>query len=276
MNNLATRTISGAAFAIIIMAGALFSPYLFAALFAFIISALMNEFFNITMKNRFKLARIMTIISGVSLFLLVFAWRQFGIYPALIGLAVIPLMATMISVLFSNERQQVDTFSHLFCAYLYIAAPLSLTNLAVIDGDDFRGVLLICFFLIIWCSDIGAYALGMAFGQKENSKKLCPGISPKKSWIGYWGGLLFAVAAAAILSLTGLMDFGIWHCMALGAVIHIFGVFGDLFESVWKRAYGLKDSGNAIPGHGGFLDRFDSSIMAIPAAVLYLLIFNII
>lgn len=276
MNNLGIRTITGLGFGVIVLGCTLFNPYLYAALFMFMIAALMREFFSITLNGRFKCESVLSIVSGLALFALIFANRQFGMPALFIALAFVPVLATMVSLLFSKDKPDAALFSHLFCAYVYVAVPLSLTNLAAISQGTFHGKLIASFFMIIWCSDIGAYALGMAFGQKEGSRKLCPGISPKKSWAGYWGGLIFGMAAAAILNAAGLLETDLWHALALGAVIHIMGVFGDLFESVWKRAYGLKDSGNAIPGHGGYLDRFDSSLTALPSAVLYLLIFSLI
>ena len=105
---------------------------------------------------------------------------------------------------------------------------------------------------------------------------LFPRISPAKSWEGSIGGAIFVMAAAAGISTwlnangydTAGMSTLQW--MGLGLVIVIFGTWGDLVESLFKRTIGIKDSGNILPGHGGMLDRFDSSLLAIPAAVVYL------
>ena len=112
--------------------------------------------------------------------------------------------------------------------------------------------------------------------SEKYGRKLCPSISPKKSWIGFWGGMLSAVLAALIMNRIGMMTYPLVHCLLLAVVMHVAGVVGDLFESQWKRCYNLKDSGNIIPGHGGMLDRFDSALMAIPAGVLYLLMINVL
>ena len=116
----------------------------------------------------------------------------------------------------------------------------------------------------------------MLLGQKSWSKKLCPSISPKKSWAGFWGGLLTALLTGAILYWTGLFTFPIWHCLIVSALMNVMGVFGDLFESLWKRAAGVKDSGNIIPGHGGLMDRFDSALFAIPVGYIYLLLLHLL
>ena len=152
----------------------------------------------------------------------------------------------------------------------YIAGPLSLSNQVAFSGGAFNATLLLCFFILIWCSDIGAYVIGTAFGQKENSRKLAPAISPKKSWVGFWGGMAFCILAALLLRASGLLDYPLLHCCILAVILHCGGVCGDLFESLWKRHFGIKDSGNVIPGHGGMLDRFDSTLIAMPLGALYL------
>ena len=126
-------------------------------------------------------------------------------------------------------------------------------------------------FIFLWSSDTGAYCFGSLFGKH----RLFPRISPKKSWEGSIGGAVVAIVASQIIAtfipyteqLTQLSSRLAWG--GLAAIIVIFGTWGDLVESLLKRKLGIKDSGNIIPGHGGMLDRFDSSLMAIPAAVVY-------
>ena len=115
---------------------------------------------------------------------------------------------------------------------------------------------------------------GLLFGK--NGKKLFPSISPKKSWAGFWGGLAVAVATAIILNVTGLLVIPWYHSIILAILMDVAGVYGDLFESLWKRIYEVKDSGKIIPGHGGFLDRFDSAIFAIPVGAIYLMLTGLI
>ena len=103
-----------------------------------------------------------------------------------------------------------------------------------------------------------------------------PDVSPKKSWIGYWGGLAFAIIVSVGLYYLKIMDFELIHCVILGVLINVSGVYGDLVESQWKRHYAIKDTGKIMPGHGGILDRFDSALFAIPVAVIYLVLLNLI
>jgi phosphatidate cytidylyltransferase len=116
---------------------------------------------------------------------------------------------------------------------------------------------------------------GITLGQKYG-KKLFPSISPKKSWIGFWGGVFTSILVAVIFHKVGLFQFDIIHCIVMAVLLCVTGVYGDLIESQWKRHYEVKDSGNLIPGHGGVLDRFDSALVAIPVGIIYLVLINVI
>jgi phosphatidate cytidylyltransferase len=151
-----------------------------------------------------------------------------------------------------------------------------LLNFAVFNSEgEFNGILLLSFFVIIWGSDVGAYLFGMSLGQRYG-KKLFPSVSPKKSWIGFWGGLFTAVLVAVLLNIAGIFTFKMIHCIARAVLLCITGVYGDLIESQWKRHYDVKDSGSIIPGHGGLLDRFDSALIAIPIGIIYLVVMNVL
>ena len=128
---------------------------------------------------------------------------------------------------------------------------------------------------MIWGTDVGGYCIGSSLGKKMGSGKLAPEISPNKTWAGFWGGLVCCVAAAVILSVTGLLELSVLLAVILGIIVHFSAVAGDLIESMWKRRAGIKDSGTIIPGHGGLLDRFDSTILAADAAWVFFLIYKI-
>ena len=276
-SSLKLRTVSGIVFVLVMLGCLLFSPYLYAALIIYMMVGMMHEFYTMTMGGLFRLPRALAIASGVIFFGLLFCFFSYDIPPKLIALGMVPVTATMVSLLFDKDRKgHLRDFSHIFTGLVYIAVPLSLSTFIALKDGSFSCMLLICFFVIIWCSDIGAYTIGMAFGQKEGSRKLCPDISPKKTWTGFWGGLAFSILAAIVLKLTGLVDIHWLHCIALAVVMHVAGVLGDLFESAWKREFGVKDSGKAIPGHGGLLDRFDSTLMAVPVGTIYLALFNLL
>ena len=275
MNNRVKRSISGVLFLAIVLGGLLINKYLFALLFIFMEIAMLAEFYNMTMGDRYPKSRFFAIAIAVMAFCIVFSVYAFHIpikFTAVIALALVGLMS---SSLFVEDKEDFHLFSNLYTGLFYIATPLGLSNLIVFDAEgNFSGLLMVCFFCIIWASDVGAYCFGLLFGK--NGKKLCPAISPKKSWAGFWGGLACAVLVSVVLKLTGLFPHPMVHCVILAVIMDIAGVFGDLFESQWKRIYGFKDSGSIIPGHGGMLDRFDSTIFAIPAGTAYLAILELL
>jgi len=255
----------------IVLCGLLFNKYLYAALFLLMTAGMMYEFYRMTLEDHYKASQAVSIVSGLVMFCLVFSIVALHVPAKFASLAFVPLIAVMILSLYVRDKSELHRFSNLYTGFLYIAVPLSLSNFIVFNkSGEFSGILMLCFFCIIWASDIGAYCFGLLFGR--NGRKLFPGISPKKSWAGVWGGLATAVACAVILHFTGLLAYPLFHCIALSVVMNVAGVYGDLFESQWKRIHGLKDSGNIIPGHGGLLDRFDSTLFAIPIGVVYLVV----
>ena len=199
----------------------------------------------------------------------------FGLDMRLLGLNALLLIILMSASLFVKDKADFKLFSFLYTGLFYIAVPLTLSNFVVFrPGVGFDGKLMLSFLIIIWASDVGAYCTGMLFGK--HGKKLFPSVSPKKSWAGYWGGMGFAALAGAVLAWTGLVKFPLYHAVILAILMHVAGVFGDLFESQWKRVCDVKDSGNIMPGHGGMLDRFDSALFAIPVGVIYLVLTGLI
>ena len=271
MNSTVTRSLSGIVFIAAMLAGLLFNPWLFAILFVIMTAVMLWEFYRITMGEEFLHTRLLAIAAGVILFLLVFAVFGFGLPHKYICVGIIPILLVMITSLYVKDKADFGLFSHIYAGLLYIAIPLALSNLIAFHDGVFDGKLLLAFFIIIWASDVGAYVFGMSLGQRFG-KKLFPEISPKKSWIGAIGGCISAILAALILKQTGMLSFPMVHCVILAIIMDVAGVYGDLFESQWKRCYDVKDSGNSIPGHGGFLDRFNSTLMAVPSGAVYLVL----
>lgn len=277
MNNLIKRSISGIGFALVMLTALLINKIVFGVIMLFALIVMMREFLQMTCGKEYRYSQILSILAGSILFSLVFLYKGFDFPGRLVILAFIPVFILMINSLYVKDKSRFDKFANLYTAILYIAVPWSVLNFAAFNAEgEFSGRLLLCFFCIIWGSDVGAYCFGMAFGQKYG-KKLFPSISPKKSWIGFWGGMLTAAIVAIALYFTGLMPLSgekplaeVLHCVAMAILLDIAGVYGDLIESQWKRHYDVKDSGKIIPGHGGLLDRFDSALIAIPMGIIYL------
>ena len=269
MNNTVTRTLSGICFLAIVIGGLLLNKYLFAALITFMMVTMLYEFYRMTMGELFPRTRALAITLGCCSFLSLFFVMAFRLDIRLVGFSAILLLVLMVSTLMVKDKGEFKLFAFLYTGLMYIAVPLTLSNFVVFDqAGQFNGRPMLAFFIIIWASDVGAYCIGMLLGKY--SKKLFPSVSPKKTWAGFWGGLVFAILAGLILVWTGLWTYPWYHAVILSIIMHVAGVFGDLFESQWKRVCDIKDSGNIIPGHGGMMDRFDSALFAIPAGVIYL------
>ena len=278
MNTTVKRSLSGTVFLAVMLGGLLLGRWPFTILFAFITATMMEEFYRMTMGKSYRRLQSLAVSLTIGLFVVVnfeLADGESGITALSCGF--IFVIALMVASLFEKDHTDFMKTGFLYAGMLYIGLPLALSNFVVFqEGGAFSGILMIAFFCIIWASDVGAYCFGLLLGQKIWPAKLCPSISPKKSWAGYVGGLATSVLAGAILSWTGLVSFPMVHCLVMAALMHVAGVFGDLFESMWKRAAGIKDSGNIIPGHGGLMDRFDSALFAIPTGYFYLMLFDLV
>ena len=231
-------------------------------------TGLVNEHVASTTVNRF-----ISTVAGVYFFIAVAGFCS-GITPS--GAVFIPYLLTLvylfISELYLKQENPVNDWAYTMLSQMYIALPFSCINvLAFVNAGEqtatFNTWLPLSVFIFLWVSDTGAYCCGSLFGRH----KLFPRISPGKSWEGSIGGGIFVLIAAAIIAHfvpdTGL---SLIQWMGLGLTVCVFGTWGDLVESLFKRTIGIKDSGNILPGHGGMLDRFDSSLMAFPAAVVYI------
>ena len=276
MKNLIIRTITGVIFVAAIVASFL-RPDAMVLLFSIVtgltiweFTGLVNERENVTV-NRF-----ISTVAGVYFF---YAMTYFcsDLYGGIAKSVVfIPYLVTiiylLISELYLRHNDPIEDWAYTMLAQMYIALPFSLLNVlaftATPNGEiTFNTLLPLSVFVFLWVNDTGAYCVGSLLGRH----KLFPRISPGKSWEGSIGGAIFVLAAAWAIStfLDGEM-LKLWAWLGLGLVVVIFGTWGDLVESLFKRTLGIKDSGNILPGHGGMLDRFDSSLLAIPAAVVYL------
>ena len=177
-------------------------------------------------------------------------------------------LASVIFIFKLYKKDDPNPFVNIALFYLgisYVALPFALINIIVFADGDYTYQILLGLMLIIWSSDTGAYFAGTAFGKT----KLFERISPKKSWEGSLCGALVATGLAYIAA-TYFDRLNLWEWLIIAAIVVVAGTYGDLVESHFKRSMSIKDSGNSIPGHGGFLDRFDSLILAVPFIVVFL------
>ncbi|NMB37431.1 MAG: phosphatidate cytidylyltransferase [Bacteroidales bacterium] len=286
MSSLSKRIASGLIF-FIIVAGALLCSWTFLALMVAICALMMDEYYSMTLRRRFNPEQTLMIFAAISAIVLLFLTFRCGLDGKYLLFSFLPVIATCISSIYTSTRELrkgetdkgvspdiVNHIAHLMMPVLYIAAPLMLIQFLVFDPSGYTPWLLLSILILIWLNDVGAYMFGTLFGQRKGSCKLFPSVSPKKSWAGLWGGVVISFLVAILLyRLTqslSLLNISWWHWLVMAALVVVFGVFGDLFESLLKRACNVKDSGNIMPGHGGLLDRFDTMLFVIPVIVLYL------
>ena len=275
MKNLLIRTASGIVFLAIFLLALLWNPIVFCIIFSAVVLIMLGEYLNITLDKSQTGIKTLTVITGVAFFVLMFLNRGYGLMWE--WLMIIPIMIVIIYclILFGKDKEHYRNTPFAIASLLYIALPFALTNIIAFDPEgNFDGKILLAVMIIIWSSDVGAYVFGMLFGQKHGHK-LCPSISPKKSWEGYFGGLFTSLLAGYILYVTGLIRLPLIHSLILSLIVNITGTFGDLAESQLKRNFGVKDAGKIMPGHGGLLDRFDGALFAFPAAVLYIVLISL-
>lgn len=279
MKNLIIRAITGAVFVAIMVVGISFRPDVMILLFAAITGLTIWEFTGlVNQSENVAVNRFISTAAGIYFFLAVAGYCS-GLTPSA---AFVPYLLTvvylLVSELYLKQTNPINNWAYTMLSQMYIALPFSMINVLAFrstpDGNvTFEWLLPLSLFIFLWTNDTGAYCSGSLLGRH----KLFPRISPGKSWEGSIGGAVFVMIAAAIIYFlnVGQTDgrvagMPLWQWLGLGLVVVVFGTWGDLVESLFKRTLGIKDSGNILPGHGGMLDRFDSSLMAIPAAVVYL------
>ena len=277
MKNLLTRTLTGILFISIITAAVLAGAYAFLIVFGIIALLGYIEFLNLTqLGRRFDQGLFVVDMAGAcALFLAIFSFsgqipanmQKAAILTYLIYLAARPI----IQLYKSPDKSPVAGWAYSILGQIYVVLPLALLSvwgyskeLQLLLGHP--EYLLMALFVFVWTNDTGAYIVGCTLGKH----RLFERISPKKSWEGSIGGGILALASAFVFAscFPSMMSTAEW--LGLAFVVILFGTWGDLTESLLKRTLGIKDSGTILPGHGGFLDRFDSALMAIPAAVIYL------
>ena len=271
--NFIVRTITGVLF-VAILVTCFLRPISMIFLFALVTGLTVWEYGGLVNEwDDIQVNRFISTVAGVYLFL-AFAGYCTGYTPATVFIPyLVTVIYLIISELFTKAPNPINNWAYTMLSQMYIALPYSMINVLAFQSNaggevSFNYMLPLSLFIFLWVNDTGAYCCGSLFGRH----KLFPRVSPGKSWEGSIGGAIFVVIAATVIGyLVGGMQGGysipVW--IGLGLTVVVFGTLGDLVESLFKRTLGIKDSGNILPGHGGMLDRFDSSLMAIPAAVIY-------
>lgn len=276
MTNLIVRTITGVLFVAAIVVCFL-NPMAMTLLFGIITGLTVWEFCGVVnSREGVDVNRFICTVAGVFFFIAMTGFCS-DVTPSTVFIPyLITIVYLLVAELYAKNADPINNWAYTMMSQLYIALPLSLVNVlayrATPVGVEYTYLMPLSIFIFLWLNDTGAYCFGSTLGRH----RLFPRISPKKSWEGSAGGAVVAVGGAVLIWFLAdkhdVNDMGLSVCQWIGLalIVVIFGTWGDLVESLFKRTMGIKDSGTILPGHGGMLDRFDSALLAIPAAVIYL------
>ena len=276
MNNLVVRALTGIVFVALLVGCTLWSPISFTVLFTVVTGLTVWEFStNVNLHAGASVNRLINTVAAIYLFL-AFAGYCADYVPSRAFVPyIISIIYLLISELYLQKPDPLKNWAYAFASQIYVALAFSMLCVLAFQYDPmnntthFEPLFPLSVFIFLWTSDTGAYLCGSML-HKRFPAKLFERISPNKSWVGSIGGGVLCVVVALVLAHFFPEKLDLVHWVGLGLTVCVFGTWGDLVESLFKRQLGVKDSGHILPGHGGMLDRFDSSLLAIPAAVLYL------
>lgn len=280
MNEFLRRTLTGAWIVIFILGGFWLHPVSFFIAGLTVLAASQYEYYMMIKNAGIRPQVINGLVSGIAAFILS-TLAAAGTLPLKFLLCmVIPVIFIMVTELYRREEKPFNSLAHTLLPLFYIVLPFSLFPFTAFGHSGLETLLphrleafspgiVVGFFILLWTNDTGAYLTGITFGRH----RLMERISPKKSWEGFIGGLILSMVVAWFLSgwlgVTGRKG---W--LIISVIITVAGTWGDLVESMLKRSLGVKDSGTVMPGHGGFLDRFDSALVSFPLVFLFIAFFG--
>jgi len=240
--------------------------------YAMVAALTLWEFYSLNSLHHVLSNKIAGVTAGLIIYASVFLmYNNYVETRFSILLLLVPIVFLLLEM-YGNRPKPITNAGFTIFGIIYIILPFStliLLTFPPATNHVYSSGILIGFLALQWVNDTGAYIVGSRIGKR----KLFERISPKKTWEGFWGGLVtsvtFAVGFAYFIPEISLVS---WIVISL--LIAVFGTLGDLVESLYKRNLGVKDSGNLLPGHGGFLDRFDSLLFSAPFVFIYLYLFN--
>lgn len=274
LKNLGIRSVTGAIFVAILISSILVHPNIFALLFLVISFLGAWEFNTIVEKNiqSFPSKLVCLLMNATSYIIITFS-ILFPNYSYLLYFLLLVFPISMVVEMYRKTGTSIQNVALNFMSVVYIAIPFAILNYfySFYIPNANNGYFLMAFFILIWANDTGAYIIGSLIGKHRFFER----ISPKKSWEGFWGGLIFSMINGYFINdYFEFLPLTAW--LGLNLMIVLSASFGDLAESMIKRNLGIKDSGKILPGHGGILDRFDAVIFSSPFVFIYLQLFNYI
>ncbi|EHQ27619.1 phosphatidate cytidylyltransferase [Mucilaginibacter paludis] len=260
-----TRAITGFFFVAIMLASLVNGPYIFTAFLGLLSFLCLNEFYTLVKSPDISPNRVAGLIGGLCIFAGNNLHYILNIDPKFLLISIPVLLSIFIAELYKKSEHPFNNIAYTCLGFIFSVSPFCfLFALAFITGK-FAYHFPLGFLLLLWANDTGAYVVGLKFGKT----KLFERHSPKKTWEGFFGGMLFTMAIS-LLVCHYFPDINWRQWMTIAVLISSFGTMGDLIESMLKRSFNAKDSGTLLPGHGGLLDRFDGLLLAAPAVFVYL------
>jgi phosphatidate cytidylyltransferase len=264
MSNLQQRIVVGFAGAASIITGICLNQWSYGLLFFIICFFSLREFHSLVNSTGVMTNKIVGVVLGLTLylasFLVVTGYLKPSVYIFFFALAFLLFFIE----LFQTNEKPFERTAFSFLAIVYTALPYALLNYIVIRSGQYNLKIIVGILLLLWANDTGGYFGGRFLGKH----KLYERISPKKTWEGSISGALLSLIISYLLYYF-FHEFSLVVWMGLSLIIVVAGSLGDLVESQLKRSLSIKDSGSSIPGHGGFLDRFDGLIVSIPFIAVY-------
>ena len=274
MKNLIIRALTGIIFVVVLISAIYIHPIFFLILFCIITGLTLWEFGGLVKHyENANLQRTVNVLGGVYLFIATFVYAN-GLTDGKIFLPyLLFIMLTMIAELYYKAPNPINNWAFTLFAQVYCAGSFSILNFIGAEPGtpgvmSYTPLFIMAIFIFVWLDDTGAYLVGSLIGKH----KLFERISPKKSWEGFFGGLILSLASSQAFAWFA-PEINRMNWLGLAATVVLFGTWGDLIESLLKRTLGVKDSGNVLPGHGGMLDRFDSVMLAVPTSYIYIELF---
>lgn len=268
MKGLALRSISGIVYVAVIVLGLTMGETLFKIFISLFTALGIIEWTRLTNDTGSPLSLLLD-VAGATVGVLALSGMAAGADSALmLGTCfLIYLIARLVFQLYTRDSSALNSLAYSLMGQIYIAFPLGLMSF-IYYHEGYGSAVLLAMFIMIWLNDTGAFCVGSTLGRH----KLFARVSPKKSWEGFVGGIVFATASAFLFKYCFGTHFGamsLVEMLVMGALVGVFATWGDLVESLIKRTLGVKDSGQMIPGHGGILDRIDSLLLVSPALLVY-------
>lgn len=270
MKGLAIRGLTGLVFVIIMLLGSYWNAYSFVILFGIIAGLCLWEFLGLVLESGLD-RKIIGLYIGLFPYFLATLYHldimkdstQFSLQASLLFFPT--LFLVFLYELSIRGTKPFANIGFIMLGMIYIGIPFTLLQVSAFIDNIYHSNIVIGLLLMTWMNDTAAYIVGSQIGKTP----LFPRISPKKTWEGTLGGVAGTLILAFLLN-EYFEELILRDWLILAILVGLFGSLGDLVESMLKRSFAIKDSGSLLPGHGGFLDRFDGFLFMLPFAAAYI------